>query len=118
MRIDLPDDFDLQQALTLAKHDGAYGVIEKGKEAACQYTLRFKTLVALQDFANKHSVPDTSHLGRWRLSGAHVAMGLHGSLAFLTEQKWEEVQTIFLKEDEVIFRAAKCGNLGPLHYRI
>ena len=112
----LPEEYDLAGALALAKNDGAFGVIEKGKEAAFRYALRFKTVDTLQEFATKYSVPDTSHLGRWRLSGAHTAIGLHGCLAFLTEQGWEEVQILFLKQDEIIFLASKCGHLGPMHY--
>ena len=99
----LPDEFDLPGALALAKNDGAYGVVEKGKEAAYRYAIRFRTVEALQEFATKHSVPDTSHLGRWRLSGAHTAIGIHGRLAFLTAHSWEEVQILFLKQDEIIF---------------
>ena len=112
----LPDEFDLPGALALAKNDGAYGVVEKGKEAAYRYAIRFRTVEALQEFATKHSVPDTSHLGRWRLSGAHTATGIHGCLAFLTAHSWEEVQILFLKQDEIIFLASKCGQLGPMHY--
>jgi hypothetical protein len=112
----LPEEFDLEKALTLAKNDNAFGVIEKGKETASRFAIRFKSLETLQEFAVKHSVPDTSHLGRWRLSGAHVAMGIHGSLAFLTEQGWTDVQILFIKDDKVIFLSATCGNNSPMYY--
>ena len=43
----------------MTKNDGAYGVVEKRKESAFRYAIRFRNIEALQELATKHSIPET-----------------------------------------------------------
>ena len=77
------------------------------------YALRFRSQERLVDFAKKHQLVDNSHLGRWKLSGIHASIGLHGLVLFLRERSWKDVESLFLGDGSATFLACSRGEDDP-----
>jgi hypothetical protein len=50
------------------------------------------------------------------LSGIHLGIGIHGALAFLVDQKWSEVEVLYVGEQHAVFLAGGIGHYGPMNY--
>ena len=59
---------------------------------------------------------ETAKLGRFKLTGVSPSFGIHGILAFLTQQKWTNVEVLFVGEQHAMFLAGGIGMYGPMHY--
>ena len=112
----LPAGTTAEGAQELAKGDNVYGFTKKGPPLQPRFAIRFRTLQALTDFAAKNHIESNALLARWKLSGTHVSMGLHGALAFLTEQRWADVEILYVAEHQVVFVTSNVGHSQPCHY--
>jgi hypothetical protein len=63
----LPESMTFDEGLALAKEERARGLAEKG--AAGRLASRFDSATVCADCANEKSLPDTSHLGRFKVTG-------------------------------------------------
>ena len=50
------------------------------------------------------------------MSGIHLGIGIHGALAFLVDQKWSEVEVLYVGEQHAVFLAGGIGHYGPMNY--
>ena len=63
----LPESMTFDEGLALAKDERARGLVEKG--SAGRLASRFDSATVCADCANEKSLPDTSHLGRFKVTG-------------------------------------------------
>ena len=113
----LSEETDLAQAVKLAEGDEVFGVVEKGGSVNPRYALRFRSQERLADFAKKHQLVDNSHLGRWKLSGIHAFIGLHGLVFFLRERSRKDVEILSLGDGSATFLASSRGEDDPAFYK-
>ena len=73
------------------------------------------TLLTATTARNPYGVATYSQLNL-KTPERFVSMGLHGALAFLTEQKWENVEVLYIAEQQVVFVTSHVGNAQPCHY--
>jgi hypothetical protein len=113
----LGEEQTFQGALDMAeKAATSLGIAQKGPPSATRYALRFRSHDALMKFAKEVGLEETAALGRFKLSGVHTGVGTHGVLAFLIEQKWSDVEVIYVSSDHAIFLAGGIGEYGPMNY--
>eukprot|EP00439_Symbiodinium_sp_Y106_P070831 s235_g12.t1 len=105
----LDSSCDLGTAVKKAMHDSCYGVIEKGSAMLPRFAIRFRSLPALQEFAQKFSIEDVSNYGRWKINGIPATIGLHGLAALLHELKWLQVQILYITEGHAVFLSGSRG---------
>jgi len=111
----LPPDFTMARALEMSKdHDDVFGATKKGPPLQTRIALRFRSLQTLSAFASTHKLDAQALLGRWKLTGTHVSVGLHWALALLTA--WQDVEVLYVAENQVVFLASNVGNTEPCHY--
>ena len=113
----LGEEPTFQGALDMAeKAATSLGIAQKGPPSATRYALRFRNHDTLMKFAKENGLEATASLGRFMLSGVHSGVGTHGTLAFLVEQKWSDVEVIYVNSDHAIFLAGGIGEYGPMNY--
>ena len=54
--------------------------------------------------------------GRFKLTGVSAEIGTHGILAFLVEQRWTDVEVLYVGEQHSVFLAGGVGTYGPMNY--
>ena len=59
---------------------------------------------------------ESAKLGRFKLSGVNIGIGVHGILAFLVEQNWTVVEVLYVGEHHAVFLAGGIGPYGPMNY--
>ena len=112
----LPPDFTMARALEMSKdHDDVFGATKKGPPLQTRIALRFRSLQTLSAFASTHKLDAQALLGRWKLTGTHVSVGLHGALALLTAQSWQDIEVLHVAENQAVFLASNVGNTEPCH---
>ena len=114
------EENDLTSAFQVAdKAKFGYGLAQKGPATALRFAVRFRKLDQMIQFAKEIGLEETAKLGRFKLSGVNPSFGIHGILlAILTQQKWTNVEVLFVGEQHAMFLAAGgIGMYGPMHYR-
>ena len=114
----LNEDTTLEQATQLASKTSALGIAEKGAAAHPRYALRFRDNQKLATIAYKLGLPDTSKVGRWKVTGMHVAVGLHGLADFLGRRGWKDVEILYLAEHTANFLSTNRGCDDPAFYSL
>ena len=113
----LGEDHDLQSALKVAeKAKTGYGLAQKGPSNALRFAVRFRKLEDLLQYAKDVGLEESAQLGRFKLSGVNVGIGVHGILAFLVEQRWTAVEMLYVGEHHAVFLAGGIGSYGPMNY--
>eukprot|EP00435_Cladocopium_sp_Y103_P064785 s279_g26.t1 len=78
----------------------------------------FESTTNAAAFAKEKGVPDTSHLGRFKITGVPSAAGLHGLVELLVARKWKVDQSVFMDDTQhdthAIFLSAGRGLDDPL----
>ena len=111
----LPESMSFDESLQLAKHDSARGLVEKGSSG--RLAIRFESATACSEFARSQSLPDTSQLGRFKVTGIPIAAGLHGLAELLTARKWQLEQMVFMDDMHAIFLSKTRGLDDPLFWK-
>lgn len=106
----LDESYDLDRATKLAEDRTAMGLVEKGNIAAARYGLRFQSLSDLETFAKTDQIDSSNaSMCHWKLTGIPVEVGLAGAFAFLQTQNWNNIDIIFLAENQLIFLSDNLG---------
>ena len=78
---------------------------EKGSAAEPRYALRSSSLKELDVYIQDQKIAHTPNLGRWKVTGVHPSIGVHGALAFLVQQSWTDPEVLlYLSKDQLVFR--------------
>ena len=113
----LGEENDLTSALKNSeKAKDGLGLAQKSPPTALRFAVHFRTLDALSKFTKEIKLEDTAKLGRFKLSGVHVGIGIHGTLTFLVDQKWSEVEVLYVGDQHSVFLAGGIGQYGPMNY--
>ena len=112
----LDDAMSLQDAVKLAEHQDAFGVVRKGHAASPKYAIRFRDVNRLKDFAANHSILDVSDLGRWKIYGIDNTVGTYGLLAWLTERGFQKVEVLYVNDGTGVWLATQPGELASGYY--
>ena len=67
-------------------------------------------------FSKEVNLEETAKLGRFKLTGVNSCIGIHGTLAFLVEQTWTDVEVLYVGEQHAVFLAGSIGEYGPMNY--
>ncbi|CAE7594776.1 unnamed protein product [Symbiodinium natans] len=111
-------DASLDQALDLAsKNDHCYGIAAKNAAHKPRFALRFLDVHEFRSAAKKLGLPDSSELGRWRLSGLPVQCGMAGALTLLESKQWQVVEILYFSEVQCVFLSKTPGSTGPMFYQ-
>ena len=111
----LPEDMSVDECLNLARDDQALGLIEKGSNG--RLAIRFESSAICASFAQAKGLPDTSHLGRFKITGVPLSAGLHGLAELLVSRKWKVDQIVFMDSKHAIFLASVRGQDDPLFWK-
>ena len=112
----LDDGTSLEEAVKLADHQSAFGVVRKGSAASPKYAIRFREQDKLQEFAASNAIYDSSSLARWKIQGVDCAVGTYGLLAWLTQRGFQDVEVLYMSENSGVWLATQPGNLSPGFY--
>eukprot|EP00434_Breviolum_minutum_P037275 symbB.v1.2.033046.t1/scaffold4051.1/size47670/7 len=112
----LDENVDFDTAVELSKHQLVLGMVEKGSSLFPRFALRFTSLDHIDKFCKEKKLDNNARLGSWKVTGVHASIGQHGALAFLVAQQWQDVEVLYLKEDQMVFLSANCGNCAPMWY--
>lgn len=112
----LDENVDFDTAVELSKHQLVLGMVEKGSSLFPRFALRFTSLDHIDKFCKAKKLDNNARLGSWKVTGVHASIGQHGALAFLVAQQWQDVEVLYLKEDQMVFLSANCGNCAPMWY--
>ena len=96
----------------LSAHTGKPGRRSRLNESVLfpRFALRFTSLDHIDKFCKEKKLDNNARLGSWKVTGVHASIGQHGALAFLVAQQWQDVEVLYLKEDQMVFLSANCGN--------
>ena len=108
----------LEQAVKAAEDATALGVAEKGSAHEPRYALRFADLASLDAYVQTHKLQVNTRAGRWKCTGVHPCIGIHGALAFLVQHEWVDVQVIFLSDNQLVFEATAVGQHQDMIYSL
>ena len=108
----------LEQAVQLAEHELVLGVAEKGSAHEPRYALRFADLRSLGEYAQAQKLSINTKAGRWKCTGVHPSIAIHGALAFLVQHDWAECQVIFLSDNHLVFEAMSVGQCHDMIYTL
>lgn len=54
-------------------------------------------------------------MGRWKLTGVPVETGIAGAHAFLEIQQWDNVDMIYVAENQLMFLSHTVGETEAMH---
>ena len=112
----LEEEVDLPTALALAVAPQCFGIARKGSAAHPKLAIRFREQKDLAAFAKSHNIRDTSHYGRWKISGIDITVRTYGLLAFLVERGFQDTEVLYLKDSTGVFLSTQPGSLAPSFY--
>lgn len=111
----LPHGTTYDQAIAYANDDKALGLAMKNSKLQPRYALRFQAVTDLQHFAKRRAITDTTHLGRWKMTGVGPQVGAAGVLAALQTLNWKVDEVLYCAQSHAVFLAAEKGSDSPLY---
>ena len=112
----LEDGTSLEEAIKMADHQDAYGVVRKGNSAKPKYAIRFMCAERLKEFAESYSLIDVTALGRWKIYGIDTTVGTYGLLAWLTQRGFQDVEILYVSDGSGVWLASRPGKLDSGYF--
>ncbi|CAK9061868.1 Uncharacterized protein SCF082_LOCUS32335 [Durusdinium trenchii] len=112
----LEDGTSLEEAIKMADHQDAYGVVRKGNSAKPKYAICFMCAERLKEFAESYSLIDVTALGRWKIYGIDATVGTYGLLAWLTQRGFQDVEILYVSDGSGVWLASRPGKLDSGYF--